>query len=432
MTYDEGSLKSMVNWEDGLISPQLFIDEDLYKEEQEKIFGRAWLFLAHDSMIPNVNDFFTTYMGGDPVLVTRRPDGSVGAFLNACRHRGMRVCRAEDGNAKFFTCTYHGWAYDSKGKLTNVPHLDDAYFDELDTTANGLIPVAKVESYRGFIFGTFDASAPSLIDYLGEMKFFIDGISDHSPDGIEVLPGVIKWTIHSNWKLAAEQFAGDGYHAVTTHASSIMQMRDSINPVNGGQASFPEGHGVSYMFNEDARFDNESLQAYYDTRKEVGLDRVGERISLVGNYNVFPNFSGLLNGNDFRVWHPKGPNSFEIWKFCIVDKNAPDDVRKEVQRTSGMTEGAAGVVEVDDGENWDLIGRQLEQGTQVRKMAWNYQMGINHEDAVHNDFPGRLGSRYFGEGPQRSFYRRWLEYMTSDQWPHLPALETSATTEEAR
>ncbi|MBY4383822.1 aromatic ring-hydroxylating dioxygenase subunit alpha [Rhodococcus sp. 05-2256-B2] len=432
MKYGTKDFESMVDWKEGLISPQLFIDEDIYKAEQEKLFGRAWLFLAHDSMIPKANDFFTTYMGGDPVLVTRRADGSVGAYLNACRHRGMRVCRAEDGNAKFFTCTYHGWAYDTSGKLVNVPNLDDAYYSELDTAENGLVPVAKVENYRGFIFGTFDETAPPLTDYLGDMKFFIDGLTDHAEDGIEVLPGVIKWTIHSNWKLAAEQFAGDGYHAVTTHASSIMQMRETIDPVGGGQASFPEGHGVSYMFNENARFGNDALGAYFENRTRVGNERVGERIQLTGNFNVFPNLSGLLNGNDIRVWHPKGPNSFEVWKFCIVDKNASEEVRKELQRTSGMTEGAAGVVEVDDGENWDLIGRQLAQGTQVRKIAWNYRMGLGHEEHTHNDFPGRLGSRYFGEGPQRAFYRRWVEYMTSEQWPHVQGdATTAAVSKEA-
>src|SRR5690348_8854024 len=114
---DADYLHSLVNWERGMIGPEIFVSDEIYKLEQERIFGRSWLFLAHDSMIPNPHDFFATYMGGDPVLVVRQPDGSVKAFLNVCRHRGMRVCRAEEGNTRSFMCTYHGWTYDSAGKL---------------------------------------------------------------------------------------------------------------------------------------------------------------------------------------------------------------------------------------------------------------------------------------------------------------------------
>ncbi len=97
MTIDADHLRSLVNWEEGKIGPEIFVSDEIYRLEQERIFGRSWLFLAHDSMIPKAHDFFATYMGGDPVLVTRQPDGSVKAFLNVCRHRGMRVCRAEEG-----------------------------------------------------------------------------------------------------------------------------------------------------------------------------------------------------------------------------------------------------------------------------------------------------------------------------------------------
>ena len=80
------------------------------------MFGRSWLFLAHDSQLPKAGSFVQTYMGEDPVMVVRQRDGSVKAFLNQCGHRGMRICRSDVGEAKTFTCTYHGWAYDLGGQ----------------------------------------------------------------------------------------------------------------------------------------------------------------------------------------------------------------------------------------------------------------------------------------------------------------------------
>ena len=99
---------SLVDTENGLLSRRIFIEPEIYEEEQQRIFARCWLYLCHDSQIPLPGDFLTTTMGEDPVLVVRDTGGRVGAFLNVCRHRGNRLCRADTGNAASFTCAYHG------------------------------------------------------------------------------------------------------------------------------------------------------------------------------------------------------------------------------------------------------------------------------------------------------------------------------------
>ena len=121
------------------------------------------------------------------MLVVRDTGGKVHAFLNVCRHRGNRLCRADGGNAASFTCAYHGWTYGNDGRLTGVPYLKEAYHDELDRDRWGLVPVAQLDSYKGLWFATFDPEAPPLRDYLGEMALVSRHLFDRREGGIEVV-----------------------------------------------------------------------------------------------------------------------------------------------------------------------------------------------------------------------------------------------------
>ncbi|MGZ8490127.1 MAG: aromatic ring-hydroxylating oxygenase subunit alpha, partial [Candidatus Binatia bacterium] len=210
-------IKSLVDPEGGLIDRRIFADREIYDLERERIFARCWLYLGHECEIPNPGDFVTRYMGEDPVILARDLNGQLRAHLNMCRHRGNRVCRADRGNTKLFQCSYHGWSYTTDGKLALVPMVDT--FGNLDRSQWGLVSVAQVDSYKGLIFATFDPEAPPLRDYLGDMAWYLDILLDRREGGTEV-SGPQRWVVDANWKTAAENFGGDGYHIASTHGSA--------------------------------------------------------------------------------------------------------------------------------------------------------------------------------------------------------------------
>ena len=196
-------------------------------------------------------------MGQDPVLVTRGADGKIRAFLNMCRHRGNRVCRGEAGNATTFTCPYHGWSFRNDGALDFVPGYKEVYLERLDMAAHGLVPVAQLDTYKGLIFATFDASAPSLTDYLGDMAWYLDMILDRREGGIEFIPGVHKWRLNCNWKLPTDNFIGDSYHGPVSHISAWqngfegMPRRKKGYGYEGFQISPGGGHGFGTRWAEN-------------------------------------------------------------------------------------------------------------------------------------------------------------------------------------
>ena len=200
------------------------------------MFGRTWVFLAHDSMLPRTGSYVQNYIGEDPVVVVRQKDGSVVAFLNQCRHRGMRICRADRGTAKSFMCSFHGWAYGLDGALLSVPHREDTYPDSFDPAQLGAVKVPRLANYKGFIFGTWDADAPEFEDYLGDAAWYLDGYIDRWPGGMEAI-AVHKWVLPANWKFNVEQPTGDGQHAEISHISAIEALKS-------GGSSFDRRRGV--------------------------------------------------------------------------------------------------------------------------------------------------------------------------------------------
>ncbi|CUU55041.1 3-phenylpropionate/trans-cinnamate dioxygenase alpha subunit [Parafrankia irregularis] len=411
----------LVDADGGLVDRAIFTDHQIYQQELRRVFAPSWLFLAHTDQFRRPGDFFGTYMGEDPVIVTMDRNRKIRAYLNSCRHRGARVCRADAGTTRNFTCTYHGWSYGLDGGLVSVPNKA-GYPDGFDTADWGLVEVPLIDSHRGLIFGTWNPQAPSLSEALGTMAWYMDAMLDHDGSGTEVVGGVHKWVLDGNWKLAAEQFATDWYHVNMSHASALMLLspegkgpRDEIVHRSGRQYADPNGHGAGFPVHPRNRFDAQPVHQWFDydaARARLGDARVEGPLTN-GHATVFPNFSYLPVNGSVRVWHPKGPDRMEVWAWTLVDRSMPDDV-KEAQRLYNLrTFGPSGVFEQDDGENWSEV-QAISRGFVTNSVPLNYQMGLGSE-REDGRYPG-LTSELYSDSAGRAFYRRWQRLMNTPAW----------------
>ena len=443
----------LIDNQTGLVSRDLFVDPDLYEVEKERVFARCWLFVGFEDQVRKPGDYFVSRMGEESVILSRDRDNTVHVFLNSCRHRGMKVCRYDEGNTPVFTCPYHGWSYAGDGSLVGVPRYKDAYREELDKSQWGLVEVAQLANYKGTIWATWDPKAPSFLDYIGDNEYGI-GLWLDKPDGteadIEVL-GVLKWLFSSNWKFGAENFLGDGYHAIPTHQSVEIV---GINP-GGGQSrmtvaqrarstvttSLQVTHhgsgrlGVSFMPDDTPympAYANRpsAVEEYYRTSYERRKQVMGKHwVVNAGNGNVFPNTTQGTH-NSMCVWHPHGADVTECWRFYFVYKDTPQEV-KDMLRHYYMTYGGpVGLTEMDDMENWSYA-HKASKGTIARRHPYEYSMGLSREQIGNPlleefGYPQNAktvesgkGYRAPSEQNQRGAYKFWAELMDSESWDDL-------------
>ncbi|MBV9922437.1 MAG: Rieske 2Fe-2S domain-containing protein, partial [Pseudonocardia sp.] len=197
---------------------EAFTDPELFELEMKYIFEGNWIYLAHESQLPNNNDYLTTYIGRQPIVISRDKEGQLHALINACSHKGAMLCRRKKDNRGTFTCPFHGWTFRNNGKLLKVKDPRGAAYPEQFNTggSHDLTTVPRFESYRGFLFGSLNPDVVALTEFLGGAAKVIDMIVDQSPEGLEVLKGASTYTYDGNWKVQAENGA-DGYHVSATH-----------------------------------------------------------------------------------------------------------------------------------------------------------------------------------------------------------------------
>ncbi|GBC82830.1 3-phenylpropionate/cinnamic acid dioxygenase subunit alpha [bacterium HR10] len=433
---DGTPLKELVRVEEGRIAARVFTDPEIYQLELERIFLRCWLAVAHESEIPHPGDYVTRRMGEDPVIVVRDRAGQIHVLLNSCTHRGAEICRASRGNTREFVCPYHGYRFHLDGELASAPAHEWAYDQRFDRKAFTLHR-ARVGTYGGLIFATWDASAPPLEEYLGDMRWYLDLLLRRTAGGVEVVGAPHRWIIEANWKTGADNFIGDGLHTFMTHRYAIelgVLPNDPLIGWFGWHISIGRGHGVA-MVGAPERI---PLPPYLGLPQELWplleraltdvQRRVLERTATIHG-TVFPNLS-LLNTTTItteegvprvpfltlRVWIPLGPHRMEILSWFLVEKEGPEWYKEASRKNYERTFGLTGTFEEDDADIWVSLTR-ANRGAFARKYhVFNYEMGLHRQPRPKAEWPGP-GDAYWGdycEANQRTFWAQWRHLMAED------------------
>ncbi|GAP58563.1 putative dioxygenase subunit alpha YeaW [Arthrobacter sp. Hiyo1] len=194
-----------------------YVSEDIFRAEQEHIFEQMWFCAVRTADLEKAGSFKTVQIGRESVLINRTRKGEIRAFYNICRHRGVKLCMEESGEAnRSFQCPYHAWTYDLEGKLIAAPNLTK--MPDIDRNEYGLVKV-HVREYMGYVWVSLADEPPSfeedvmgaIEERLGDLR----AVDDYDIANLS-LGRRIKYDVKANWKLIIENFM-ECYHCATIH-----------------------------------------------------------------------------------------------------------------------------------------------------------------------------------------------------------------------
>lgn len=368
----------------GLVHRDLYVDEGIFRQEMDILFGSTWVYVAHESEIPAPGDYVTRRIGRRPVIVTRDSDGGLNVLMNRCPHRGATLCRDDRGNAATITCPYHAWAFDPKGGCTAVP-ARPGFGADVDLARFDMGRAAQVESYRGFIFAAMKP-VPPLVEHLAGAAGILDAWLDRNPGHpIRVQSGSMPFEVRSNWKAVYDN-AADGYHVLFSHESMLRVFAQRYGDVD--MAYYHGDFDASALFVKDLgnghtlldqRAEMHALSAWKRQHVLPGREILWEQLNaalgeeqaldlLDGstgsgiNLNIFPNL--LIIGNQIQVLEPVSANTCVINWYATTLDGVPDEINAIRMR---MQEDFPSFGEVDDAANFEACQVGLEE---IPEMEW--------------------------------------------------------------
>ena len=414
---------------------------EVFEAEKELIFSKCWLYLGHATELPNKGDFLARTVAGRDLIFVRARDGAIGSFFNTCTHRGARICRDKSGNTKSFSCPYHGWVYNTEGKLLSMNATTGFAADINADGQLNLRRVPRLEEYRGFFFVNFDASAISLSDYLADAKGFLDLMCEQGEGEITVLQGEHAYGVNANYKFMCEN-SYDGYHLLPTHIS-YLEFLDEQSALSGKESAVAflvneygkqgrgmglgHGHGGLESWVASGRPVAQRIPAWgpeikkeIDTtrarlEKNLGKERAGLIADVQKNMVIFPNL--VINDNvgfTVRVIEPTGPSSMRINAWAIAPVNESPQMRALRLDNFVSFLGPAGFGSADDVEMLELCQRGLSHAP----VEWNeISKGFGGEGD-----PRRQSGGPADEAQMRAYWAQWDRMMRQ----HAPFESSSA------
>jgi len=410
--------------EETRVHRRVYSDPAIFELEMRRIFGRVWIFVGHESQVPNPGDYITAVVARQPVVMVRQPDGAVHVLFNRCGHRGALVAAGRAGNTATFRCAYHGWTYRLDGALQSIPREEDyagSGFDRCAPSA-GMRPLPRFAAYRGFVFASLAAAGPGLAEYLGPAVANLDNMVERAPEGaLEVAGGCLHTLQRNNWKIYLENLH-DGAHAMIVHQSSfdaakkaaasaqdaMTRFRAEVVAANSQNydemaaldvGCYPLGHSDMRGFRRQRAEVPEYLD--YVSRLEARLGKAGAEAALSlqrHNAMFYPSMSVHPVFMQLRAITPLAVDLTRVDIWTLRMKGAPAWMHRRNLAFANTVHSPSSIVKADDLEAYERV----QGGVGSTGGEW---VSLHRGAGARNS--GALSEAYI-----RNQYRAWREYMT--------------------
>ncbi len=395
----------------------MYTDPAIFAEELRRIWYCTWVFVGHESEVPQPNDYVRKRLGLQDVIMTRDRDGELHLLLNRCAHRGNQICDDAEGNSSTFRCPYHGWTYRNNGELVGFPFFKGYGQRKLDLNL-GRVP--RMDTYQGFVFGSFAADGPGLVEHLGAAAGEIDRLVRLSPEGaVQLTAGWLQHKTRANWKLLAENET-DGYHPQFVHGSIFGVTGSPIGALYSDTSTavtrdLGQGHSENDLRPEFRKF-GEPMRWFGTTEARVPdyvaamRKRYGEeadKIMIEGGPHVmiFPNLF-IAEIQVFNI-QPVAVGECIQYSTAVQMAGAPELNARMVSQCMGSV-GPAGMLLADDTEMYE----RNQLGLECLTPEWlDIRRGLNRENVDENGFT--VGGATDETG-MRSFWSKYKTLMETE------------------
>jgi benzoate/toluate 1,2-dioxygenase subunit alpha len=431
---DSHALRSLV--EDDRVHRDVYTDPEVFQLEMERLWSRAWIYVGHDSQVPNAGDYITVDIAAKPVIMVRHTDGTVRVLMNRCAHKGTKLVYDFAGNTgKTFRCPYHAWTYRTDGTLLNIPLKEGYEGTRLSDTsaARGLAQV-KNETYRGFVFARLAEHGVGFKEFFGDSLSSIDNLADRSPEGkLELVGGCLRYLHNCNWKMFVENL-NDTMHPMIAHASSAGTAKkiwegepaDKPKPMaieqiapfasdykffdDMGVRVYPHGHsfsGVHFSIHSSysALGDYEAMM-----KRAYGEERAKKILGTVRHNTVYyPSLTIKGAIQSIRVARPLAADKTVLESYTFRLKGAPDVLLERTVTYNRLINSPMSVVGHDDLHCY----RSIQEGLAAEGNDWvSLHRNFDITEMPELREAGELTCNGTSEISMRNQFRAWAELMS--------------------
>lgn len=425
--------------QDDRVHRRVYTDPEIFELEMERIWGRAWIYVGHESQVPQQGDYFATHIGRQPVIMTRHRDGRVHVLFNRCGHKGAQLVGDTCGRAQQLRCLYHGWVFDTDGTLLHTPG-EEGYAGSgagKGNPASNMRSVPRVDSYHGLVFASLAEQGPSLKTWLSGAAASIDNLVERSPEGkIEIAGGCFRYVHDSNWKMFIENL-NDAMHPMVVHQSSsgtakrvfqdIHKEGDTVPfelemlaPFTNDYGFFEKMGTTAWRYGHSVTGGKISIHSAYSPIpgyaeslvQAYGEDKV-KQIFAVNRHNtvVYPSFTlkGVITS--VRVVKPIAVNKTVIESWVFRQVGAPDELFQRSITYCNLINSHANVVGPDDWEAYHRMQNGLLARDSNEWVSMHRYKGQEHrlDDEFGTIEAGGLSDMVF-----RHQYNTWKNYMVNN------------------